>query len=162
MSDSALTRAQTHLRTVGEHVRLMARDLRPLQLPDLGLGECLRALAAGMGTESVQVSIAVPPTLPRFGEEIEVAVYRVAQEALANAVRHAEAHAVTLTLGTCNGTLALEVRDDGRGFDHEELRAAALGLVAMEERAVALGGTLRVRSAPGAGTTIRLECPLGA
>jgi signal transduction histidine kinase len=140
----------------------MARDLRPLQLSDLGLGECLRTLAAGMATATVRVTVDVPTTMPRFGEELEVAVYRVAQEALANAVRHAEAHRVALTLTTSEGLIGLEIRDDGRGFAREELHSAPLGLVAMEERAVALGGILRVRSTPGAGTTVHLTYPLVA
>jgi PAS domain S-box-containing protein len=158
---ATLATVQRHLRTVGEHLRLLARELRPLQLSDLGLGECLRALAKGMAENGPAISVDVPSDLPRLSEEVEVAVYRVAQEALANAVRHAHADAIALTVTTDDLTLALEVRDDGRGFDRDALRSRALGLVAMEERAVALGGRLAVRSAPGAGTTIRLECPIG-
>jgi PAS domain S-box-containing protein len=161
-ADATLARAQTYLHTVGEHLRGLARDLRPLLLSDLGLGECLRALVAGMATETLLITVAVPPMIPRFGEEIEVAVYRIAQEALANAVRHAQARAVALTLEASDGMLDLEVRDDGRGFDREKLRSAPLGLVTMAERAVALGGSLRILSAPGGGTTVRLVCPLGA
>lgn len=141
---------------------MLARDLRPLQLSDLGLGECLRALAAGMTTDTLHVTATLPTAIPRLGEETEVAVYRVAQEAIVNAVRHAHARAVTLTVGAADGLLRLEVRDDGRGFDRGKLRSAALGLVAMEERATALGGRLRVDSAPGTGTRVSLECPLGS
>ncbi|HEY2385752.1 MAG TPA: PAS domain S-box protein [Candidatus Binatia bacterium] len=161
-ADPKLVQVQGHLRQVGEHIRMLARDLRPLQLSDLGLGECLRALAKGMATEAVSVTVSFPAALPRLAEETEVAVYRVAQEALANAVRHAAPRAVTLTLGAERDWLRLEVRDDGRGFDRTTLGSAALGLVAMEERAIALGGRLAIRSAPGAGTTVCLECPLGA
>ena len=156
----ALAQAQRYLRQVGEHVRMLARDLRPLQLADLGLGECLRALAAGMTTETVHVTATLPAAIPRLGEDTEVAVYRVAQEAVANAVRHADARSITMTIGASNGVLRLEVRDDGRGFDRGRLHSAALGLIAMEERAAALGGRLRIDAAPGAGTTVRLECPL--
>lgn len=163
VSDDAnptLAQAQRYLRQVGEHLRMLARDLRPLQLSDLGLGECLRALAAGMTTDKVHVTAALPTAIPRLGEETEVAVYRVAQEAVANAVRHAHARAVNLTVDAKGGVLRLEVRDDGDGFDRRKLRSAALGLVAMEERATALGGRLRVESTPGAGTSVSLECPL--
>jgi PAS domain S-box-containing protein len=156
----ALELAQGYLRQVGEHLRMLARDLRPLQLSDLGLGECLRALAAGMTSETIRITVGFPTKLPRLAEETEVAVYRVAQEALANAVRHAGARAVTLTLDAANGALKLEVRDDGRGFDREALRSTALGLIAMEERAIMLGGRLRIRSEAGVGTTVSLECPL--
>jgi PAS domain S-box-containing protein len=161
-ADPKLVQVQHHLRQVGEHIRMLARDLRPLQLSDLGLGECLRALARGMASETVSVTVTFPEALPRLAEETEVAVYRVAQEALANAVRHAEPRTVTLTLGAERDRLRLEVRDDGCGFDRATLGAAALGLVAMEERAVALGGHLAIRSAPGAGTVVRLQCPLAA
>jgi len=161
-ADPKLVQVQRHLRQVGEHIRMLARDLRPLQLSDLGLGECLRALARGMASETVSVTVAFPESLPRLAEETEVAVYRVAQEALANAVRHAAPRTVTLILDAERDLLRLEVRDDGRGFDRATLGATALGLVAMEERAVALGGHLLIRSAPGAGTTVRLQCPLAA
>lgn len=161
-ADETLGRAQTYLHAVNEHLRLLARELRPLQLADLGLGECLRALAKGMASPHTSITVGVPTGLPRLAEETEVAVYRVAQEALANAVRHAEAGCVALTLETFDDTLALEVRDDGCGFEREKLRATALGLVAMEERATAIGGRLHVHSRPGSGTTVRLECPLAA
>ena len=160
MSDATLAKVQGYLRTVTEHLRLLARDLRPLQLSDLGLGECLRTLATGINGDGLNVEVTIPDAIPRLDEDTEVAVYRVAQEALANAVRHAAASRVTVTLEAHDGVLVLEVGDDGRGFERAALARAALGLVAMEERATGLGGTLRVRSAPGAGTTVRLECPL--
>ncbi len=160
MSDATLTRAQTYLRTVGEHLRVLACDLRPLQLADLGLAECLRTLGAATTVNGRMIVVTVPDDMRRLSEDTEVAVYRVAQEALANAVRHAGAEHVSLTLGTNGGALMLEVRDDGCGFERATLPAAALGLVAMEERATALGGALRVHSAPGTGTTVRLQCPL--
>jgi two-component system sensor histidine kinase UhpB len=98
--------------------------------------------------------------IPRLEEETEVSVYRIAQEALANAVRHANASRVVVTLAARDGILHLEVADDGRGFDPAARPAVALGLASMEERALALGGRLEIRSAPGAGTTVTLACPL--
>jgi PAS domain S-box-containing protein len=160
MASATLARAEGYLRTVVDHLRLLARDLRPLQLLDLGLGECLRTLAAGMAGEGPVIDVTVSDAIPRLDEETEVAVYRVAQEALANAVRHAAAQHVTLTLDAQGGLLVLEVLDDGRGFERGAQRRAALGLIAMEERATGLGGTVRVSSAPGSGTAVRLECPL--
>jgi signal transduction histidine kinase len=84
---------------------------------------------------------------------------RIAQEALNNAIRHARASHVTLRLHSDNGTVLLEVVDDGIGFDPQarELRAAHLGLTSMEERAQRLGARLAIDSAPGAGTTVRVE-----
>jgi signal transduction histidine kinase len=89
-----------------------------------------------------------------------VAVYRVAQEAVTNALRHGAPRSVVLTLRTTDHRLRLEVRDDGRGFDSDARPTEALGLVSMEERAIALGGSFTVRSSPGAGTTVTFECPV--
>jgi PAS domain S-box-containing protein len=160
MASATLARAEGYLRTVVEHLRLLARDLRPLQLSDFGLGEGVRTLAAGMAGDGPVIDVTVSDAIPRLDEDTEVAVYRVAQEALTNAVRHAAAEHVTLTLDVLDRLLVLEVLDDGRGFDRATLRRVALGLVAMEERVTGLGGTVRVSSAPGGGTTVRLECPL--
>ena len=86
---------------------------------------------------------------------------RIAQEALHNAVRHGAARRVTVRLNGAERRLTLEVADDGVGFDpgDPELRSRHLGLTSMEERARELGGALELRSAPGAGTTVRLEVP---
>ena len=89
----------------------------------------------------------------------ELAILRIANEALHNAVRHAGAAHVTVSLTGADGTLVLDVSDDGSGFDPErpELRARHLGLTSMEERARELGGHLEIRSAPGSGTTVVLR-----
>jgi signal transduction histidine kinase len=90
-------------------------------------------------------------------------VFRIAQEALTNALRHSGAAHIAVRLSEPNGTLMLVVEDDGVGFepDSAELRSQRLGLTSMEERAGALGGSLSVESRPGAGATIGLEVPLG-
>jgi signal transduction histidine kinase len=89
-------------------------------------------------------------------------VLRVAQEALQNAIRHADPQRLGVRLGRHDGRLELEVSDDGAGFDpaEPELRSRRLGLTSMEERAQRLGGTLSIVSAPGSGTTVRLEAPV--
>ena len=156
-----LERVVRYLNEVVEHLRLLARDLRPMLLHDLGLDGSLRALAEGMSSDTTRVVARFETAIPRLSEESELAVYRIAQEALANAARHAAAGSIVLALGVTDAMLRLEVRDDGRGFvlqDRE--RSAALGLVSMEERALALGGHLEVWSEPGKGTAVRLECPL--
>ncbi|MEO6030245.1 MAG: PAS domain S-box protein [Candidatus Binatia bacterium] len=149
-----------YLGEVVEHLRLLARELRPLLLRDLGLDGSLRALADGMSSAIVRVTTAFAPAIPRFDEESELTVYRIAQEALANAVRHAGARSIVITLDTSDDRLALVVRDDGRGFDPATRPAVALGLASMEERALALGGQLDIRSVPGTGTTVTLSCPI--
>ena len=89
------------------------------------------------------------------------AVLRIAHEALHNALRHAGPGHVRVSLRETDGTLAVAVSDDGIGFqpDLAELRSKHLGLTSMEERARELGGRLEIRSAPGTGTTVRLELP---
>jgi signal transduction histidine kinase len=91
------------------------------------------------------------------------AAYRIAQEALHNALRHADAEQIDVELATRGGGLRLTVRDNGRGFATAVPDAAGrrLGLSSMRERAQAAGGRLQVRSTPGTGTTIQLEVPAG-
>jgi signal transduction histidine kinase len=90
--------------------------------------------------------------------EAEVALLRTAQEALANVAKHAQAHRVGVTLSFLDDEIALDVTDDGRGFD-PELRLDGFGLVAMRERIEGLSGTLRIESEPGAGTGISACVP---
>jgi signal transduction histidine kinase len=96
--------------------------------------------------------------VPRLADDVQQAVYRVAQEATHNALRHAEADLVRVALSFRDGLVVLEVTDDGCGFDPVAARGR-LGLASMRERARTVGGRLEVRSAPGAGTTVRLEVP---
>jgi PAS domain S-box-containing protein len=156
------TRVVGYLGEVIEHLRLLARELRPLMLRDLGLDGSLRSLADGMSTDTLAVTTDFQTPIPRFDEETEVSVYRIAQEAISNAVRHAGARAIVIALAATEHELTLTVRDDGRGFDPAVRPATALGLASMEERALALGTRLDLRSAPGAGTSVTLACPLEA
>jgi len=158
-SSQKLARVGRHLNDLGEHLRLVARELRPMLLHDLGLEDSVRSLAAGMST-TIRITTRVPTPIPRLGEEIETAVYRIVQEAISNALRHAHADEVVVTLAASDGVLRAEVRDDGRGFDAKARQREALGLVSMEERALAVGGKLQVVSSPGRGTTVVLTCPL--
>jgi len=160
-----LGRIGRHLGALSDHLRLLARELRPMLLHDLGLEDSLRSLAGGMSSPATQVIAVFPTPIKRLGEETEVAIYRVAQEALTNALRHAHATTITVSLSTADASTAdamlrLEVRDDGCGFDPGARRREALGLVSMEERALALGGHFEVISAPSQGTTVRFLCPV--
>ena len=89
-----LGRVVRYLAELVEHLRGLARELRPLQLPDLGLQGSLHSLATGMTSPQTRVTVALPVAMPRLDEETEIAVYRIAQEALANATRHAGARQV--------------------------------------------------------------------
>ena len=159
--DGGLVRISRYVAEVGEHLRQLARDQRPMLLRDLGLEESLRSLTKGVESARTTVRIVCPIPIPRLDEDIEIGLYRIAQEALVNAQRHADAREVVVTLTVEQDTLRLEVRDDGCGFVPGERRGSGgLGLLSIEERALALGGRLAVSSRPGVGTTIRLEHPL--
>jgi signal transduction histidine kinase len=93
---------------------------------------------------------------------VEQALFRIAQEALTNVVKHAAATSVTVHLDRADGSVSLLVEDDGRGFDpgDRSISARRLGLVSMHERAVDLGGSLVVESEPDVGTTVRAKVPV--
>ncbi len=159
--ESDLGRIGRYVGEVGEHLRQLARDLRPMMLRDLGLEESLHSLAEGMTAGGTPVATDFPTAIPRLDEETEIGVYRIAQEALANAARHAQARTIRITLAVHDQRLELEIKDDGCGFVPEARRGGeSLGLIGMEERALALGGHLVLGSTPGAGTSVRLDCPI--
>ena len=141
-----------------DDVRRVARRLRPGVLEDLGLQSALAALVTDFSTSSTAaVRRSFSPGLPALSAEAELVVYRVAQEALTNAARHAGASSVELSLGRLGETVVLEVRDDGRGFDG---LGEGSGLLGMRERAALVRAELTVTSQPRAGTTVRLRVPL--
>jgi signal transduction histidine kinase len=146
-------------------VRQMSLDLHPSVLDDLGLAPalrwCVRTRAAG---SSMEVALDVPDDLPRFDESVEITLFRVFQEALSNALKHAQAQHVQVSLRQAGGRLALRIRDDGRGFDAEAARRRALsgmslGLLGMQERVRLAGGEMTLESTPGKGTEINVTLP---
>jgi two-component system, chemotaxis family, sensor kinase Cph1 len=107
----------------------------------------------------VDVNVGVPAkTLP---PEHATAIYRIAQEALTNVVKHASARSISIVVTTAEGMVRTMIEDDGVGFAFSAVREEALGLVGMRERALLLGGRFDVESSPGGGTTIVAEIPLG-
>jgi PAS domain S-box-containing protein len=155
-----LERIEHYLHAVGEHLRRLAHDLRPMLLHELGLEGSVRSLVTTFSSETTKVEARFPTTVPRLHDAIEIGVYRIVQEALANAARHGAPSEVVVTLGVSE-LVSLEVRDDGVGFDPASRRGVhSLGLVSMEERALSLSGSFAVESAPGRGTIVRFECPV--
>lgn len=145
-------------RTGLDDVRRVARRLRPGVLEDLGLTSALAALATDFADHSqAAVRRSFAPGLPALSPEAEVVVYRVAQEALTNAARHADASQVELSLQRLGGSVVLEVRDDGRGFTG---LGEGSGLMGMRERAALVRAELSVISQPRHGTTVRLKVPV--
>jgi two-component system, NarL family, sensor kinase len=143
-----------------EGVRRLSQNLRPAALEDLGLVAALRSHAAELGALGVHVQLSIDGDEGRLPPAIEESVYRVAQEALSNAVRHAEATDVRLELGFSPQELVLCVRDNGVGFDPETHTREGQGLQSMRDRASQIGADLDVTSRPGEGTRVRLWVPL--
>jgi two-component system sensor histidine kinase UhpB len=144
-------------RTGLDDVRRVARRLRPGVLADLGLTSALAALATDFARHSAApVRRSFGPGLPQLSPDAELVVYRVAQEALTNAARHAGARSVELSLTRQDAAVVLEVRDDGRGFAP---LTEGSGLLGMRERAALVAAELTVTSRPRRGTTVRLRVP---
>jgi signal transduction histidine kinase len=141
-------------------LKTLARHLRPPTLDTLGLGAALRQLAADVeGRTGVTIRLAGVTDLPRLSQETEIALYRIVQEALTNVARHAGECSVWITLALDGELLAVEIADDGAGFD-PELIPSGMGRLGMHERATLLGGTLLVQSAPGDGTRVQARVPV--
>lgn len=142
-------------------VRDVSLALRPATL-DLGLVAALRALAADTTRRSdLDVATELPADLPPLPAFAELMLFRIAQEALSNAVRHAGASQVSMCLSHHDKSLTLEVCDDGRGFDPAAAAGGGgLGLAGMRERAELIGARLTLMSAAHAGTLVRVGCSL--
>lgn len=137
----------------------LARWLRPPTLDQLGLEVALRQLATDMEARSgLAIELDLQPVSPRLPQAAEIALYRIAQEALTNALRHSGATSTRITLGGDAARIALSIRDNGQGFDETQV-SNGLGLLGMKERAGMLNGELRLTSTPGAGTEIYVEVP---
>jgi PAS domain S-box-containing protein len=144
-------------------MRALIFELRPGALEEEGLLQALRKHAAAVsGRDLLQVEVLYPDEghLPRLKPAAEEAVYRIAQEALHNVVKHAKASQVLVRLTTEGENFTLTVRDNGVGFDRSKVPAGHLGLGTMGQRAAALGGEYAVESTPGAGTTVTVRLPL--
>lgn len=149
-----------------ESVRHMAYELRPPSLDDLGLSASLSGLAAQY-RERFGLRVHYKSSCPRgrLSPVIELAVYRIAQEALTNVAKHSAASEADMMLQINGSRLMMEVRDAGCGFDPGSLRrqsGGGLGLFGMQERAALAGGSLSVDSAPNRGTIVRLDVSLTA
>src|SRR5439155_15695160 len=145
-----------------EEVRAIVVGLRPADLDGDGLDLALRK-QADLLNRVHRARVRFTGGTSRLTPVRQEAVYRIAQEALHNALRHAAPTTVQVRLSTVDGSAVLEIVDDGAGFEPDAAGGAGrrLGLASMRERARAAGGRLTVRSRPGAGPTVRLEVPTG-
>jgi two-component system, NarL family, sensor histidine kinase UhpB len=156
----ALREVADSVRDSLDEVRRIARELRPEALDDLGLVNALIALSNRLDSQDgTRIERELQGTMPPLPPEVELVLYRIAQESLTNALRHANAKTITLRLHADGDSIALRVRDDGDGMPRG-LPSGASGITGMRERALLVGGRLAIESIPTRGTEVRLRVPL--
>ena len=168
-ADAELVDLQTEIRSSIADIRRLVYELRPPTLDELGLVGAIQQFAAqcNMGSEAdgasgqinanLRVIVEKTDQLPALPAAVEVAAYRIAQEALTNVVRHAHARNCTVRLSLLDG-LRLEVTDDGVGLPEEQ--HSGVGLLSMRERATEVGGSCEIEPIPGHGTRVLARLPL--
>jgi two-component system sensor histidine kinase UhpB len=134
----------------------LARQLRPTALDDLGLLAAIAGQVDQIAQGGVEATLAEQGDFSNLDDDVQLVVYRVAQEALSNAARHSGAKRIAVALRRAEDGVELEVVDDGRGFAFEQSEGG-LGIAGMRERALLVGGELTIESRPGRGTTVRLN-----
>ncbi|MDX1663646.1 MAG: histidine kinase [Candidatus Promineifilaceae bacterium] len=171
-AEAVVDDVRADIRATIEEIRRLVHELRPPTLDQLGLAAAVRAQASACSRAAarapevgakpaLQVTVDAPAELPPLPAAVEVAAYRIAQEALTNVLRHADARRCTVRLAVDDG-LTVEVVDDGVGVtkSRRQEKRAGVGLLSMRERALELGGTCIVEPAAGGGTRIRASLPL--
>jgi signal transduction histidine kinase len=157
-SRPAIERSRELAREALADTRLAAERIRPPRLAEYGLTGALRSLASPRGG---RITIDIDPAAEiRLAADAELDAYRIAEEAIRNALRHSSARQIAVTLDRVDDRLRLMVVDDGVGFQRDQIDIHRLGLVGMAERAAALGGVLKVDSTVGQGTRVVLTVPI--
>ena len=155
-ANALLASATEQTQTMIGDVRRLIYGLRPPALDELGLVESLRGVASREASPTMSVTFEAPETLRPLPAAVEVAAYRIVQEALTNVARHARARSCTVRLSVQPDAVLLRIADDGRGIGQAR---SGVGLQAMQERAAELGGVCEVTSTPGTGTTVAARLP---
>jgi signal transduction histidine kinase len=164
--DGAVGRELGHVgqlsRTALAEMRALIFELRPRSLAEEGLVSALTKHAGAMSArDGLTIEVTGPSERLPIGTGDEEQLYRLGQEALANASKHARATRIAVAVTNDGSSVWLEVRDDGRGFDAEATYPGHLGLTTMQSRASEIGAELGIDSAPGSGTAVRVELPVG-
>ena len=154
------------LAATSKDVHRLIYDLRPSLLDDLGLSAALRSYAHNsLDAAGVEVHVETVGQEKRLPPEVEIALFRIVQEAVANIARHAHAESAYISLEFKEKSIAVQIEDDGIGFDHSHgftssAGGQGVGLLGMQERAELLGGTLVIDTRPGGGTRVAVEVPV--
>jgi two-component system, NarL family, sensor histidine kinase UhpB len=156
--EEALGEARQAVRRALDEVRRISSDLRPEMLEHLGLVSALTELTSSFArVTGIAVERQFVTSLPKLAPEVELAIYRIAQESLTNIARHAQAGRVVIALEPGRGGVVLRVADDGRGFAGAPIEHG--GLRSMRERALLVDGALAIKPVPEGGVEVRLEVP---
>lgn len=164
-SRQQLTEVRTMVKESIEGIRQFSRDLRPLALEDLGLVPALQYLVGRLeNDETITTHLNIEGDAAGLAQDLEVAIFRITQEALSNIRKHARATKVWVTVRFLPKQSLLEVRDNGVGFEVPEnttdlVRGGSFGLMGLEERANLFGGDISFQSAPAQGTIVRVILP---
>jgi signal transduction histidine kinase len=162
----SITRTQQLVESSVNIVHQFARELRPTVLDDLGLVPALHAYMKSFKAETgIQVSLSAFAAVEQMTGDKRIVFYRVAQEALTNVARHAQASQVEVSIEKLKGTVGMKITDNGKGFPAERgfqaRKSKRLGLLGMRERLEMVGGNFTIQSVPGKGTTISVHVPFG-
>ena len=160
----SLDRTAEILEQIEQELRRLSHELRPTILDDLGLLPALEFLAEGVSRRS-GMNVKIEGSIPtRLAPALEIALYRVVQEALSNVTRHARATNARIRLFRDGGDIVCVVQDDGIGFDKSKVLSPGahpgLGMIGFKERLAALGGTVAVLTSPGHGTQLTFRAPV--
>lgn len=136
----------------------VARQLRPTALDDLGLSAAIAGQIEQLGQSEIKATFEVDGDVSGLDPDVQLVIYRVAQESLGNAIRHSRANSIQVRLARKSDLVELTVTDDGTGFTFAEA-TSGLGLGGMRERAILVGGDLQIESRPDHGTSVRLTVP---
>jgi signal transduction histidine kinase len=165
--DERTPQALTLIDQLIARVRKISVDLRPPLLDEVGLGPALRLYLEGqtaLSSVPIQLDFKDAAEGVRLAPDLEIACFRVVQESITNALRHASARQIQVRIARDTRRVSLAIRDDGRGFDPTALASADLsdhlGIVGMRERVRTRAGAFQVTSRPGAGTTVEIELPI--
>jgi signal transduction histidine kinase len=163
----SITRTQELLEQLVKVVHQFALELRPTVLDDIGLIAALHTFMKGFREQTgIQASLSAFAAVDRVNSDIRIVFYRVAQEALTNVARHAQASRVDVSIEKLDGAVRMKIKDDGKGLPAACVRNGntnnRLGLLGMRERLEMIGGDFTIESLPGKGTTVTARIPLGA
>jgi signal transduction histidine kinase len=162
---SRLDESLAIVKTLLEQVRSRALDLHPAILDDLGLAAALQWMCERKAERAgVAIALREDTPLPPLPPQIGLACYRIAQEAMNNALKHAQPQRIDVAIGVAGGSLTMSISDDGAGFETASPSGAgqSLGLISMRERAEQLGGTLAVSSQHNQGTRVQVSIPVAS